>query len=81
VGAKAAVEILVDYPVSERDNDVIAQMMNTEVGKFIALGGHAYHLTDAVVRIREVMKDNAEHEVGRAMASLYDERRTSANPE
>ena len=79
VGAMTSLEILVDYPVIERDNDVIAQMMNPEVGKFIALGGHAYHLKEAVARVGRVMKDHPEHEAGKAMAAFYDKERAEAN--
>lgn len=79
VGASATVEILVDYPVSAKDNDVIAHMMNPEVGKFIALGGHAYHLREAVARIGAVMHENPSHDVGKRMAAFFDEKRASAS--
>ena len=75
LGAKASVEILVDYPVTQRDNDVIAQMMHPEVGKFVALGGHAYHLKEAVARVRSVVRDHKEHDVAKRMAAFIDEKR------
>ncbi len=79
VGATDSVEILVDYPVTERDNDVIAQMMNPEVGKFIALGGHAYHIKEAVSRVGRVVRDHQAHDVGKAIAAFYDEKRVTTN--
>jgi hypothetical protein len=73
VGASDSLEVLVDYPVTERDNDVIAQMLNPEVGKFIALGGHAYHLKEAVARVSKVARDYATHDVGKCIGAYYHE--------
>lgn len=72
VGASDSVEVLVDYPVNEKDNEIIAHMLNDEVGKFIALGGHAYHLKDAVSRIQSVVRDHGDHEVAKRMADYID---------
>jgi hypothetical protein len=74
IGATASVEILVDHPVSEKDNDIIAQLMNDEVGKFVALGGHAYHLKEAVSRIGKVVREHHNHDVGKGMADYYDDK-------
>lgn len=41
-GLKAAEEIWVDYPVLARDNDMAATLFNTDVGKFVALGGSTH---------------------------------------
>jgi hypothetical protein len=70
LGVTATLEVLVDYPVTERDNDVIAQMMHPEVGKFVALGGHAYHLKEAVARVGAVVRDHAAHDAGKCMAAF-----------
>ena len=78
IGATDSIDILVDYPVTERDNDVIAHIMNPDVGKFIALGGHAYHLDEAMSRIKEVMREHKDHEVAKAMATYYDEEGVAA---
>ncbi|MBI3530870.1 MAG: hypothetical protein HY067_23240 [Betaproteobacteria bacterium] len=78
VGATDSLEVLVDYPVTERDNDVIAHMMNPEVGKFIALGGHAYHLKEAVSRVGKVVRDHPTHDVGKCMAAFYDDKLATA---
>ena len=72
VGVSASLEVLVDYPVTERDNDVIAQVMNPEVGKFIALGGHAYHLKDAVFRLSNVMRAHHTHDVAKSLGAYFD---------
>jgi hypothetical protein len=81
IGATDSIEILVDYPVTERDNDIIAQMLNPEVGKFVALGGHAYHLKEAVARIAEVVRKDKDHEVGKVMAAYYDAKRAVSTGE
>jgi len=78
IGATASTEILVDYPVTERDNDIIAQMMNPEVGKFVALGGHAYHLEEAVSRVEKVVRKYKDHDVGQSMVAYYDEKRAAS---
>jgi hypothetical protein len=72
VGKRAAVDVFVDYPVTEKENEVIAHMMNNEVGKFIALGGHAYHLKDAVKHIEAALDVAKDHPVSKAMAHFYD---------
>jgi hypothetical protein len=78
LGVTATLEVLVDYPVTERDNDVIAQMMHPEVGKFVALGGHAYHLKEAVARVGAVVRDHAAHDAGKCMAAFIDQKRVAA---
>lgn len=60
VGSRASVNVFVDYPISDADNEVAAQLMNDEVGKFIALGG-ARHLKEAVARIEKVVGSHADH--------------------
>jgi hypothetical protein len=75
VGKRATVDVFVDYPLSERDNDIIAHMMHDEVGKYVALGGHAYHLRSAVDHIAAVMEIQKDHAVSKAMAGFYDARR------
>ena len=72
VGKRASVEIFVDYPISEKENAVIAQMLSDAVGKYVALGGHAYHLAEAVDRIEAAMEVDKDHPATKAMASFYD---------
>jgi hypothetical protein len=72
IGKRACIDIFVDYPVSNKDNDVIAHMLNDEVGKFIALGGHAYHLETAIDHINAVVAEHTDHPAAKAMAVFYD---------
>ena len=72
VGKRASIDVFVDYPVSEQENEVIGHMLHDEVGKFVALGGHAYHLTTATDRIGAVLGGHQDHPAGKAMAALYD---------
>ncbi|TDE17344.1 hypothetical protein [Dyadobacter psychrotolerans] len=67
----ASKEVWVDYPVTEKDNEVASLMMNDEVGMFVALGGQAYHLTEASKRIAKVIDIDAGHAVAKAMNKLY----------
>lgn len=64
-------QVWVDYPVSEKDNEIAAAMTNDEVGVFVALGGEAYHLKEATARIESVMKIDPKHPVARSLAKFY----------
>jgi hypothetical protein len=77
VGKKASVDVFVDYPVTEKENDVIAHIMNDEVGKYVALGGHAYHLKSAVDHIEAAMRIHKDHPASKAMANFYDAKRAA----
>jgi hypothetical protein len=70
VGKRASVDVFVDYPVSDKENEVIALMLNEEVGKYIALGEHAYHLKSAVKHIEAVMEID-KGPVSKALTNLY----------
>jgi len=72
VGKRASIDVFVDYPVTERENAIIAHMLNDEVGKYIALGGHAYHLKAAVEHIKTVIKLHKDHPASKALTKLYD---------
>lgn len=47
-------DVYVDYPTTATDNDAAGLMLNAEVGKWVALGGNAYHLTEATRRLTEL---------------------------
>lgn len=66
-GVRATAEVFVDYPVSEADNAVAAQLMHGDVGMFVALGGGAGHLHEAVGRIEKAAAAHAEHPACLAM--------------
>lgn len=50
-GVKARTDVWVNFPHSTTDNDVASTLMHPEVGMYVALGGGADHLTDAVSRL------------------------------
>jgi hypothetical protein len=60
-GAKSDADIWVDYPVSEADNEVASLLLNPEVGKFIALGGGAVHLKEALACIEKAISKHGSH--------------------
>ena len=74
VGKKASVDVFVDYPVSDQENQVIAHMITDDVGKYVALGGHAYHLQTAVDHIEAAIAIDKDHPASKAMATFYDAR-------
>jgi hypothetical protein len=53
-GARGRTDVWVNYPLTATDNDVAATLMHPEVGMFVALGGGANHLSDAVDRLSRV---------------------------
>ncbi len=46
--------VIVSYPTSDGANDAAARLLDPEVGKWVALGGNAPHLTEAVTRLNDV---------------------------
>lgn len=51
VGVQNGVDVFVDYPTSDGDNNAADLVMHPEVGKWVALGGEAYHLGEAGRRL------------------------------
>ncbi len=49
-------------------------MITDDVGKYVALGGHAYHLETAVDHIEAAIAIDKEHPANKAMATFYDAR-------
>ena len=49
---KGETSVFVGYPTSDTDNELAATLLHPEVGKWVALGGGANHLTEAVDRLR-----------------------------
>jgi hypothetical protein len=66
---KTTSEVWYDYPVSDKDNEVASLLLHEDVGKFIALGGGASHLEEAVSRIEKVKSEHSDHP---AYASIMD---------
>jgi hypothetical protein len=52
VGVSGSADVWVDHPTSDRENADAALVMHPQVGEWVALGGNAYHLTDATERLR-----------------------------
>ena len=51
LGVKTSTEVWVNYPQSPADNDAAANLLHPEVGMYVALGGRATHLKEAVARL------------------------------
>jgi hypothetical protein len=60
-GVKASVPVWVNFPISEEDNEVASLLMHEDVGKFVALGGDAKHLKEAVSRIETAISKHRRH--------------------
>jgi hypothetical protein len=68
----ASAEVFVDYPLSKADNDVAALLLNDEVGKYVALGGNARHLKEAVSRIERASELAEEYPAVRQLRKMDD---------
>ena len=51
VGLEGSTPVWVDYPTNDSDSNAAGLVMDPEVGKWVALGGDAYHLTTATDRL------------------------------
>jgi hypothetical protein len=54
VGVQKNVEVFVEFPTTSADNAAASLVFTTDVGKWVALGGNAYHLTEAVSRLSQL---------------------------
>jgi hypothetical protein len=54
VGVKASTNVWVNFPQTEADNNAAATLLHQDVGMYVALGGGAEHLTEAVERLESV---------------------------
>ena len=70
LGTKTCADVFVDYPVSDADNEVAAHLLNDEVGKFVALGGGATHLTEAVKCIESAFEVSSDHAACQRLSEL-----------
>jgi hypothetical protein len=52
VGVQDDVGVFVGFPTSGADNQAAGLVLDPEVGKWVALGGEAYHLTGATSRLQ-----------------------------
>jgi hypothetical protein len=51
VGVQNRIDVFVDYPITPADNHAADLVLHPEVGKWVALGGGAYHLPEATRRL------------------------------
>jgi hypothetical protein len=51
VGVHSSTEVWVNFPQTQIDNDAASTLLHREVGMFVALGGGAFHLEEAVARL------------------------------
>jgi hypothetical protein len=59
VGVTGGVDVFVDYPASDADNQAAGLVMHPEVGTWVALGGGAYHLEEATRRLSRLTEMSA----------------------
>lgn len=71
---EASAEIWVNYPISERDNEIAALMMNDDVGRFI-LTGNRKRFASGARRIDEVIKKHKNHDVSKTLAQILGKER------
>jgi hypothetical protein len=77
VGVDGAVDVFVDYPTNDADNRAIGLALHPEVGKWVALGGGAYHLAEACRRLYELSETaggDAEPKLLQGFAGLLPDR-------
>jgi hypothetical protein len=67
-GVRTSTDIWVNYPQSTTDNDAAATLLNPEVGMYVALGGGASHLREAVSRLESVQSMGVEVDQPRPQA-------------
>ena len=72
VGLEDDVEVFVGFPTSGADNRATGLVMNPEVGKWVALGGEAYHLTEATDRLQQLSGQTGALALEDARPSLLD---------
>lgn len=55
LSVRGETDVFVNYPTSATDNEAAAALLHPEVGKWVALGGGAVHLTEALDRLQRVV--------------------------
>lgn len=53
-GVRRSIAVWVNYPQTTVDNEAAASLLHPEVGMYVALGGGAAHLAEAVTRLERV---------------------------
>jgi len=52
---RTSLPVFVAFPTNSGDNDAAATLLHPDIGKWVALGGGAPHLEEAVTRLRSLM--------------------------
>ena len=68
---ESSTDVWVNYPVTERDNEIAALMMNDNVGRFI-LTGNKKRYPEGVERIKEAITKHKNHDACKTVARLLD---------
>lgn len=71
VGVAGSAVVWVDRPVTDSENRDAALVLNEQVGKWVALGGQAEHLTDAVDRLKTLDSTGADDGGGSRVADAF----------
>jgi hypothetical protein len=69
-GVRATIPVWVNYPQSDADNEAASVLLNPQVGMYVALGGGADHLTEAVERLNRVASPGADRPEPKALRGL-----------
>lgn len=70
LGVKASTDVWVNYPQSVTDSDAAETLLHPDVGMYVALGGGATHLTEAVARLDKAF---ASADASKALAMAGDQ--------
>ena len=70
---ESSAEVWVNYPISERDNEIASLMMNDEVGRFV-LTSNTKRFAGGARRINEVIKKHKAHAVSKTLTQILRKR-------
>ncbi len=68
-GVESSAEVWVNYPVTERDNDIAAQMMQADVGRFLLTGSNKRYPKGAK-RLKGVVEKHKNHAISKTLTRL-----------
>ena len=71
-GVRASAPVWVNFPMTDTDNEAASTLLHPQVGMYVALGGGADHLTEAVERLERVRAAEGDREAPRALRGLRD---------
>jgi len=80
-GVQASTDVFVSYPQTDADNEAAAALLHPEVGMYVALGGGAPHLEEAVSRLEGVAASAEGDQPGAKALRGYEDIMPGAAPE